>query len=63
VAINPGPEWSTDKGYAKSRMRLCFASPTEREIREGVAALAEVCRREFGVPTRIANVERARGSA
>jgi 2-aminoadipate transaminase len=44
-------------------MRLCFASPTEREIREGVAALAEVCRREFGVPTRIANVERARGSA
>jgi 2-aminoadipate transaminase len=63
VAINPGPEWSTDKGYAKSRMRLCFASPTEREIREGVAALAEVCRREFGVPTRSANVERAKGLA
>ena len=39
-------------------MRLCFASPTHDEIREGVAALAEVCRREFGVPTRIANVER-----
>jgi 2-aminoadipate transaminase len=58
VAINPGPEWSTDKTYAKSRMRLCFASPTTDEIRHGVAALAEVCRREFGVPSRIANVAR-----
>jgi 2-aminoadipate transaminase len=27
-------------------------------IREGVGVLAEVCRREFGVPERIANVER-----
>src|SRR5262249_51343624 len=25
VALNPGPEWSTDKAYGKSRMRLCFA--------------------------------------
>ncbi|WP_375412531.1 PLP-dependent aminotransferase family protein [uncultured Bradyrhizobium sp.] len=58
VAINPGPEWSTDKAYGKSRMRLCFASPSVDEIREGIAALAEVCRREFGVPERIANVER-----
>src|ERR1700704_4298300 len=58
VAINPGPEWSTDKGYSKSRMRLCFASPSHDGIRQGVAALAEVCRREFGVPARIANVER-----
>jgi 2-aminoadipate transaminase len=38
-------------------MRLCFASPSHEEIRQGVAALAEVCRREFGVPARIANVE------
>jgi 2-aminoadipate transaminase len=58
VAINPGPEWSTDKGYSRSRMRLCFASPSHDGIRQGVAALAEVCRREFGVPERIANVER-----
>jgi 2-aminoadipate transaminase len=57
VSINPGPEWSTDKAYAGSRLRLCFASPSHEEIREGVAILAEVCRREFGVPTRIANVE------
>jgi 2-aminoadipate transaminase len=59
VAINPGPEWSTNRDYSACRMRLCFASPTEQEIREGVAALAEVCRREFGVPTRSPNVDRA----
>jgi 2-aminoadipate transaminase len=57
VAINPGPEWSTDKGYGRSRLRLCFASPTHEQIREGVAVLAEVCHREFGVPLRRANVE------
>ena len=38
-------------------MRLCFASPSADEIRYGVATLAEVCRREFGVPERISNVE------
>jgi 2-aminoadipate transaminase len=56
VAINPGPDWSADKAYARSRLRICFASPSQDEIRQGVAALAEVCRREFGVPSRIANV-------
>src|SRR4030081_208064 len=59
VALNPGPEWSTDKAYAGSRLRLCFASPSHDTIRAGVAALAEVCRKEFGVPARSANVERA----
>src|SRR5216684_2038778 len=58
VSINPGPEWSTDKAYAGSRLRLCFASPSHEQIREGVAVLAEVCRREFGVPARSANVEK-----
>jgi 2-aminoadipate transaminase len=62
VAINPGPEWSTDKVYAGSRMRLCFASPTHEAIRQGVATLADVCRREFGVPERIANVEQRDGA-
>jgi 2-aminoadipate transaminase len=62
VAINPGPDWSTDKAHGKSRTRLCFANPSHQAIREGIATLAEVCRREFGVPSRIANVERrARG--
>ncbi len=58
VSINPGPEWSTNKTHSGSRLRLCFASPSHEQIREGVAVLAEVCRREFGVPARIANVER-----
>jgi 2-aminoadipate transaminase len=56
VAINPGPEWSVNKDHSQCRMRLCFASPTIQEIREGIAALAEVCRAEFGVPTRSAIV-------
>jgi len=58
VAINPGPEWSAAAAYGKSRLRLCFAHPSPETLRQGVAALAEVCRREFGVPTRSANVER-----
>jgi 2-aminoadipate transaminase len=59
VAINPGPEWSTDMTYGKSRTRLCFANASHEAIRAGIATLAEVCRREFGVPVRIANVEKA----
>jgi 2-aminoadipate transaminase len=61
ISINPGPEWSTDSSHSRSRLRLCFASPSHAQIREGVAVLADVCRREFGVPVRIANVETARG--
>jgi 2-aminoadipate transaminase len=62
VAINPGPEWSTNKAHSGCRLRLCFASPSAEQIREGVAVLADVCRKEFGVPVRIANVEaRKRG--
>lgn len=63
VQINPGPEWSIDKAYSKCRMRLCFASPTHEEIRQGIAVLADVCRKEFGVPTRSGNIERAKGRA
>ena len=58
VVINPGPEWSVNKAHSKCRIRLCFASPTHEEIRDGIAVLAEVCRKEFGVPARSANVER-----
>jgi 2-aminoadipate transaminase len=57
VAINPGPEWSTNKSHSGCRLRLCFASPSHDQIREGVAKLAEVCREQFGVPLRSANVE------
>jgi len=58
VAINPGVEWMTDVAAGKRRLRICFAHPPEQVIREGVAKLAEVCRREFGVPDRIAAVHR-----
>jgi 2-aminoadipate transaminase len=58
VQINPGPEWCHDKAYSKSRMRLCFASPSHQEIKEGITVLADVCRREFGVPERSGNIER-----
>jgi 2-aminoadipate transaminase len=58
VSVNPGPEWSTNKAYAKSRLRLCFANPDPETIKKGVEVLAEVCRREFGVPLRSANVEK-----
>ena len=58
VSLNPGPEWSTDKAYARSRLRLCFANPDPETIKKGVEVLAEVCRREFGVPLRSANIEK-----
>lgn len=58
IALNPGPEWSARGEADKHRMRLCFGHPSEDNIREGVAALAEVCHREFGVPPRSGNIER-----
>jgi 2-aminoadipate transaminase len=58
IAINPGPEWATDRAYGKSRMRLCFANPSHQAIREGIGALADVCHRKFGVPVHAANVAR-----
>ena len=56
IAINPGAEWSVAGTGARRRLRLCFANPTPEIIRDGVAALASVCQREFGVPARIGNV-------
>jgi 2-aminoadipate transaminase len=50
VAVNPGAEWMTDADAGRTRLRLCFAHPTEQVIREGIARLAQVCHREFAVP-------------
>jgi 2-aminoadipate transaminase len=58
VSINPGPEWSTDKEFARCRLRLCFANPEPETIKQGVAVLAEVCRKEFGIPLRSANIDK-----
>ena len=51
VAINPGAEWMTDAAEGRRRLRLCFAHPSEQTIRDGIAKLADVCQREFGVPS------------
>jgi 2-aminoadipate transaminase len=59
VSINPGPEWSINPAHSRCRMRLCFANPEPDAIKQGVAVLAEVCHREFGVPLRSANVEKS----
>ena len=55
VAINPGNEWSINAN-GKHKMRLCFGNPSVKEIDEGIKLLAEICRREFGLPTKIANL-------
>ncbi|MEM8976002.1 MAG: PLP-dependent aminotransferase family protein [Pseudomonadota bacterium] len=59
VSINPGVEWSIEGDGAKRSLRICYANPPIETIRSGVAKLAEICNREFGVPTHIANVERS----
>lgn len=58
IAINPGVEWMTDASIGQRRVRLCFAQPSEQIIRDGVAALAAVSKREFGVPAQVAGVHR-----
>ena len=61
IQFNPGPEWSCTPEAATSHMRLCFALPSHREIRDGVKALAQVCYEQCGVPTQSANIRRAAG--
>ncbi|MCW5623344.1 MAG: PLP-dependent aminotransferase family protein [Burkholderiales bacterium] len=58
VSVNPGAEWMTDAAPGRSRIRICFAHPSEQTLREGVGLLAEVCHREFGIPVRDANAHR-----
>jgi 2-aminoadipate transaminase len=59
IAINPGVEWTTNPERGVRRLRICYANPTHENLREGVAKLAEICHREFGVPIRSGNVTRA----
>ena len=59
LQFNAGADWSTMGADAADCLRLCFALTTEQEIDEGVAKLAEICRRETGIPARSANVEHA----
>ena len=50
VAFNPGPDWSADPDAAANYIRLCFALPSENEMREGIGILAEVLRKEGALP-------------
>lgn len=42
VQFNEGAAWSVDPAWGARRMRLCFGSLSDDDIRDGVAALAEV---------------------
>ena len=56
-----GPRMVDGQGLRQEPAAALLRPPVQQAIREGVAALAEVCRREFGVPSRIANVSSAPG--
>ncbi|MDJ0612813.1 MAG: PLP-dependent aminotransferase family protein [Rhizobiaceae bacterium] len=58
VEINQGSQWAVDKQANKRRMRICFGHPSSENIRTGIARLADICFKEFGVPARGGNVER-----
>jgi len=58
VALNPGAEWCADPETGRHRLRLCFGHPSEREIRDGVARLAQICHEETGIPARSHNIGR-----
>jgi 2-aminoadipate transaminase len=58
VEFNPGAECSTNPD-ARESLRLCFALPSEDQIRAGIARLAEICRQETGIPAVSANVRHA----
>ena len=58
VAINPGAEWVADPETGRHKLRICFASPSVDELQEGIARLADICHRDFGVPVRSGNVQR-----
>ncbi len=55
IAVNPGPEWSVHHPEGNRHIRLCYASPSPDDIRQGVSELADVCHDRFGVPLRSAN--------
>jgi 2-aminoadipate transaminase len=59
IAVNPGVEWSKDLPDGNRHIRVCYASASPAEIKAGIKALADVCYREFGVPTRSANLKRS----
>jgi 2-aminoadipate transaminase len=58
IIFNEGPAWAVSPDNSSSHLRLCFAMPSKQTIRDGVAALAQVCYEQTGIPVRSGNVQR-----
>jgi len=58
IAVNPGAEWVADPAFGQNKIRICFANPAVETLQDGIAKLADICHREFGVPVRSGNVAR-----
>ena len=49
LIYNPGAEWTADpENFGSNFIRICYGLPTDQELREGVAVLAEVFQQELG---------------
>ena len=59
IVFNEGPAWAVSPDNSTSHLRLCFAMPDKKTIQDGVAAFAQVCYEETGMPVRSANVQRS----
>jgi 2-aminoadipate transaminase len=59
IVFNEGPAWAVSPDNSTSHLRLCFAMPSKKVIQAGVAAFAQVCYEQTGIPVRSANVQRA----
>jgi 2-aminoadipate transaminase len=59
IIFNEGPAWAVSPHNSANHLRLCFAMPSKQVIRDGVAAFAQVCYEQTGIPLRSANVQRA----
>ena len=58
IVFNEGPAWAVSPDNSTSHLRLCFAMPDKKTIQDGVAAFAQVCYEETGIPVRSANFQR-----
>ncbi len=58
IALNPGSEWVSNPSDGMNKIRLCFANPSEKKIKQGINQLAEICFQEFGLPNIRANIKR-----
>ena len=58
IIFNEGPAWAVSPDNSTPHLRLCFAMPDKKTIADGVAAFAQVCYEQTGIPVRSANVQR-----